>query len=191
MVKIYTRTGDAGQTSLFTGERVPKDHLRLQVYGTLDELNAVLGLALAAEPGAEVAHRIRRLQTLLFILCSDLATPLPARGEADRVPRIDVRHIRHLEADIDAMSAALPPLGQFILPGGCAGAAALHLARTVCRRAERWLIRLRAEVELGDHVPVLVNRLSDYLFTLARFANLEAGRGDELLDRVFPEIDNL
>ncbi|HOT01689.1 MAG TPA: cob(I)yrinic acid a,c-diamide adenosyltransferase [Acidobacteriota bacterium] len=191
MVKIYTRTGDAGQTSLFTGERVPKDHLRLHVYGTLDELNAVLGLALAAEPGPEVAHRISRLQTLLFILCSDLATPLPARGEADRVTRIDARHIRYLEADIDVMSAVLPPLGQFILPGGCPDAAALHLARTVCRRAERWLIRLRAETELGDHVPVLVNRLSDYLFTLARYANHLADCGDKLLDRGFPEIDHL
>ncbi len=191
MVKIYTGTGDAGQTSLFTGERVPKDHLRLQVYGTLDELNAVLGQALATEPGPAAAHRIHRLQTLLFILCSDLATPRPPAGEPDRVTRIDARHIRYLETDIDAMSAAMAPLGQFILPGGCPAAAALHLARTVCRRAERWLVRLQAETGLGDHVPVLVNRLSDYLFTLARYANHLAGRGDDLLHREFPEIDNL
>lgn len=190
MVKIYTKTGDAGQTSLFTGERVPKNHLRLQVYGTLDELNAVLGMALAHGPHPEIAHRIRRLQTLLFILCSDLATPIPTDGETDRVTRIDDRHVRYLEQGIDAMTAELPPLRQFILPGGDGCAAALHLARTVCRRTERWLVRLRAEAELGDHVPVLINRLSDYLFTLARWANHMAGRGDELLNREFPEIGN-
>lgn len=188
-MKIYTKTGDAGQTSLFSGRRVPKNHLRLQTYGTLDELNTLLGLARAHNADPRLEQRLGRLQTLLFILCSDLATPLPEPGQKDLVTRIDQRHVAYLEQGIDAMTAELPPLRSFILPGGTETAAVLHVARTVCRRAERWLITLKPEEDLGPHAPVLVNRLSDYLFTLARWANFLAGRPDEILNREFPEID--
>jgi cob(I)alamin adenosyltransferase len=189
-MKIYTKTGDAGQTSLFSGRRVPKNHLRLQTYGTLDELNTLLGLARAKNAEPRLGRPLARLQTLLFIVCSDLATPLPEPGQKDLVTRVTDRHVAFLEQQIDLMTAELPPLQNFILPGGTEVAALLHVARTVCRRAERWLISLAAEEDLGAAVPVLVNRLSDYLFTLARWANFLAGRPDEILDRNFPEIDS-
>ena len=189
-VKIYTKTGDAGQSSLFSGRRVPKNHLRLQTYGTLDELNALLGLARARNAEPRLERPLARLQTLLFILCSDLATPLPEPGQQDPVTRVSPGHIAFLERQIDAMTAELPPLKNFILPGGTEVAAVLHIARTVCRRAERWLVALKQEEDLGPHAPVLVNRLSDYLFTLARWANFLAGRPDEILNRDFPEIDH-
>ena len=189
-MKIYTKTGDAGQSSLFSGRRVPKNHLRLQTYGALDELNSCLGLARAKNAEPRLERPLARLQTLLFILCSDLATPLPEPGQQDPVTRVSPGHIAFLERQIDAMTAELPPLKNFILPGGTEVAAVLHIARTVCRRAERWLVALKQEEDLGPHAPVLVNRLSDYLFTLARWANFLAGRPDEILNRDFPEIDD-
>lgn len=188
MTRIYTKTGDGGSTSLFDGRRVPKDHLRLHVYGTLDECNTVIGLARAHNANLFLEQLCSRLQTLLFILCSDLATPLPAPGAPDLVDRVDSRHVRYLETGIDRLTAELAPLGKFILPGGCPASAFLHQARTVCRRAERFLIELQAQEKLGPHVPILVNRLSDYLFTLARYANHVSGRPDEVLDRSFPEL---
>jgi len=191
MVKIYTKTAHSGSTSLFDGQRVPKDHLRLHTYGTLDECNTAIGLARAHNANLFLEQLCSRLQTLLFILCSDLATPLPPPGAPDRVDRIDPRHIGYLETQIDRLTAELAPLRKFILPGGCPASAFLHQARTICRRAERWLVELQARENLGPHVPVLVNRLSDYLFTLARYANHVSGRPDEVLDRAFPELGAL
>jgi len=187
-MKIYTKTGDKGYTSLFSGERVSKNHLRVNTYGTLDEMNSILGMARAGNNDAEIEELCRRLQTLVFILNSDLATPFPPAGTADRVTRVRADHVRYLEQQIDVLTGRLPELTRFILPGGTPTAACLHVARTVCRRAERILVELAAVEDLGPHAPVLVNRLSDYLFTLARYANFRAGRPDEILDRDFPEL---
>lgn len=190
-MKIYTKTGDSGETSLFTGQRISKTHLRLHVYGTLDEMNAHLGLARSRNGKIYLEQLLGRLQTLTFILCSDLATPLPAAGESDRVDRVNEKHIRYVEQHIDSLTAEMPPLTKFILPGGTDVSSILHVARTVCRRAERYLVELVRQEDLGPHVPKLVNRYSDYLFTLARYANHVAGRPDEMLNREFPELNSL
>lgn len=174
-MKIYTRTGDAGTTALFGGDRVPKHHPRIEAYGTVDEANSCIGLALsylgddpAQQPLADV---LRRVQHELFVLGADLATPLDARAS---VPRIDDVHFQRLEADIDRFEADLPPLKQFILPGGTAAASALHLARTVCRRAERLAVKVADGETLSKHTLVYLNRLSDLLFVVARWANQRA-----------------
>jgi len=190
-MKIYTKTGDKGTTSLFSGDRVPKDHLRLHAYGTLDEMNSIIGLARARNDHLVMDQLCSRLQALVFILNSDLAWPLSQAGQDKEVERISEKHIRYVEQSIDSLSAELPALTQFILPGGTETAGTLHLARTVCRRAERFVIALAREEDLGPHILKLVNRLSDYLFVLARYANLKAGRSDEILNCDFPEIDSL
>lgn len=187
MPKIYTRGGDGGCTSLFSGGRVHKHHPRLHACGTLDELDTALGVVRAMNRAPELDHLCRRLQTLLFVLSSDLATPLPADGAADTVPRVGGGHVKYVEDQIDALSDAMPPLDRFILPGGCGASAFLHQARAVCRRAERHLAELAAVEPVGDGAVELVNRMSDYLFVLARFANHLAGVPDEMLDRSFPE----
>lgn len=190
-MKIYTKTGDAGQTSLFSGQRVPKNHMRLHVYGTLDEMNGFIGLARVRNTNLYLEQLASRLQTLVFILCSDLATPLPPDGQADLVERIRAGHTRYLEKCIDGLTAELPPLKNFILPGGSECSVAFHLARTACRRAERWLVSIPEEEGINPEARILVNRLSDYLFTLARYANRVSGRPDEVLSREFPEAELL
>lgn len=177
-MKIYTRTGDAGQTSLRWGERVPKSAPRVEAYGTVDELNAFIGLALALGgnlPGA-LRQMLMRVQRDLFDVGADLASPPDkSRGQA---PKVSEPLVERLEADIDQLEAGLEPLRHFILPGGTGAAAALHVARTVARRAERRLVAL-AEQEPVD--PVLLkylNRLSDFLFVAARAANQAEGRPD-------------
>ena len=139
-MKIYTRTGDSGDTALFAGGRVPKHHLRVEAYGTIDELNAALGVARAERPSRQVAAWLESAQNQLFHLGADLATPLSAKSS--HVTRMAQDDIAWLEASIDSMDAALPPLRNFILPGGSRCAAQLHVARTVCRRAERIIRRL-------------------------------------------------
>lgn len=174
---IYTRTGDSGETGLFGGRRVGKDSLRVETYGTIDELNAVLGLV-RAEPLPEHVDRVlERLQHELFQVGAELAAPDPSAGAA---PTISPRHVEAVEAEIDRVEAELEPLAQFILPAGTRGAAGLHLARAVCRRAER---RLVAAIHDSQEPisPVLVaylNRLSDLLFVLARRVNAAAGQPD-------------
>lgn len=172
-MKIYTKTGDDGTTSLFSGGRVTKTHLRVEAYGTVDELNAVLGVVRASEPGAQVDEWLTSVQRQLFRLGADLATPLDAKS--DWVVRVDADAIAELEAGIDAMTAEMPPLKQFILPGGTPAAAHLHVARTVCRRAERCTIALAQTEAIGEHAVMYLNRLSDWLFTLARWVNHQAG----------------
>ncbi len=168
-MKIYTKGGDQGETGLFGGERVPKDHLRIRAYGTLDELNAALGLAGLVNPLPDPFHaRIRRLQGELFQLGAELATP---RGKPLQVQLIESGDVKTLEAEIDGMDSKLPPLKHFILPGGSAVAAHLHVARTICRRAERELVMLNRGEPLRPVVLEYVNRLSDYLFIASRFAN--------------------
>jgi cob(I)alamin adenosyltransferase len=172
-MKLYTRTGDDGHTGLFGGQRVEKDALRVEAYGTVDELNATLGLALAAAPHPELGDLLTRLQSRLFDLGSDLACPRPAQEAGDILEgkRINDNDITGLERDIDAVSEALPPMRHFILPGGTELSARLHHARTVCRRAERLCFRLSRNEYVGDHVTVFLNRLSDLLFAMARRAN--------------------
>lgn len=173
MMKIYTRTGDDGTTSLFSGGRVPKNHLRVESYGTVDELNSLLGLARAHQPAASTDAALTRIQHQLFNLGADLATPLDARSS--HIVRMDAETVAWLETSIDAMTTELPALTYFILPGGSPAAATIHVARTVCRRAERLVLALHEAEPIGEHVLPYLNRLSDYLFTLARWENLQAG----------------
>jgi len=175
-VKIYTRTGDDGTTGLFSGERVSKTHPRVEAYGAVDELNSALGLARALGAQARVATVIIGVQKTLFTLGSDLATR--ATGKA-AIPRIGADEITHLEGEIDRMTAELPPLRTFILPGGTPAGAQLQLVRAIARRAERAALRLAAEEAVNAEALVYMNRLSDFFFTLARFENFLAGRAEE------------
>ncbi len=180
--RIYTRTGDDGSTALGSRRRVGKDAPRIEACGAIDELNAALGLALAAGSTAEVAERLRLTQNELFDLGADLA--VPEEGKAGRgLPAIEERQVESLERAIDELSERLPPLANFILPGGSVGAAALHVARTACRRAERRVVALAREEPVGAHVVPYLNRLSDLLFTMARFENQARGGGDVLWRR--------
>ena len=179
-LKIYTKTGDRGETGLFGGARVPKDDARVEAYGDVDELNSVLGLAVAASGDGEIAAGLRAIQTDLFTLGARLATPAPEDGGRDNpwIPRLDPARVAELEAWIDRAEEELEPLQNFVLPGGAPAAAALHLARTVCRRAERRVVTLAHTVEIPELVVMYLNRLSDLLFVLARVANRRAGAGE-------------
>ncbi|HTO95162.1 MAG TPA: cob(I)yrinic acid a,c-diamide adenosyltransferase [Bacteroidota bacterium] len=172
-MKIYTKTGDAGDTSLFGGQRVPKDALRIEAYGTVDELNSMLGLALAEGPVEGMRAALLEIQSQLFTLGADLATPRSVTRSEIR--RIEARDSAWLEKEIDRFDAALKPLRSFVLPGGSPLAARLHLARTVCRRAERVVVRLSRNEDVGEGMTMYLNRLSDLLFVLARNANQSAG----------------
>ncbi|HQZ70031.1 MAG TPA: cob(I)yrinic acid a,c-diamide adenosyltransferase [Anaerolineae bacterium] len=176
-MKIYTRSGDAGDTGLFGGRRVAKHHPRVEAYGTVDELNAVLGLAVTAltEGHGLLRDHILAIQARLFDLGADLATPDDGKAGAWLL-RADDSWAAALEAQIDSMEAGLAPLTSFILPGGSTAAAWLHLARTVCRRAERRAVEAQAAGErLTPAALIYLNRLSDWLFTAARLANAQAG----------------
>jgi len=173
-MKIYTKTGDAGETALLTGRRVPKDHPRVAAYGTIDELNAALGLARALGVDAETDARLKRIQQTLFSLSSDMATPMDK--SLDWLPRVDDALVAVLESEIDAMEAELEPLRAFIISGGSPGGAALHVARTVCRRAERTIVTLMAGEAINEAGLRYVNRLSDWLFMAARLVNARADR---------------
>ena len=175
--RIYTKTGDKGTTALFGGQRVEKDDLRIQAYGTIDELNSVIGVALTHDMHKGVADELLAISAQLFSLGSDLATPLDPAPSFE-IPRIQEEHITALERLIDAHDEVLAPLKAFILPGGTSAAAQLHLARTVCRRAERLIVALGRSEDIGPHIVRYVNRLSDYLFTAARAANHHAGVQD-------------
>lgn len=178
-MKIYTKTGDSGATGLFGGGRVPKDDARVEAYGDVDELNAVLGVARAAEPMPRIDEVLVPVQRDLFAIGALLATPDREKmAQHLEKARIDDDRIRDLEQAIDDAEAELEPLRSFILPGGSSKAAALHVARTVCRRAERHVVRLQHEVELPPLAVIYLNRLSDLLFTLARLANRRTGTGE-------------
>jgi len=178
-VKIYTKTGDSGDTGLFGGGRVPKDDPRVEAYGDVDELNANLGMARAIEPMPRIDEVLVPIQRDLFSIGALLATPdLDKMHKHLAKANIDERRIEALEHAIDECDKELEPLKAFILPGGAPKAAALHVARTVCRRAERRVIHLQREVEIPQIVVVYLNRLSDLLFTLARLANARAGAGE-------------
>lgn len=172
--RIYTKTGDSGMTGLGGGRRVAKDSPRVRAYGTVDELNSCLGVALALGLTERVANELARVQNELFDLGSDLCWPEDdlRRG---RIPTVQPRHVERLEAAIDELNAIVGPLANFLLPGGSPGAAQLHVARTVCRRAEREAISLSHEEPIGELVLPYLNRLSDALFVMARYENRERG----------------
>ena len=179
-MKIYTRGGDKGETGLFGGGRVPKDDPRVAAYGTIDEANSAVGLArahLATGEAGELDAHLAELQSLMFDLGADLATPLTAKTR-EYVRPIDQADVDKLESLIDRYDAGLPALTQFILPAGTAAAAALHLARSVSRRAEREAVTLARTVEINPLAQVFLNRLSDLLFVLARVANVDAGAAE-------------
>ena len=178
-MKIYTKTGDAGDTGLFGGGRVPKNHPRVEAYGDVDELNAVVGMARAIELMPRIDEVLVPIQRDLFGLGALLATPDREKMQRQlEKARIDEERIEQLERAIDAAESELEPLTTFILPGGTPKAAALHVARTVCRRAERRVVALQDEAELPPLVVIYLNRLSDLLFVLARLANRRAGAGE-------------
>jgi cob(I)alamin adenosyltransferase len=178
-MKIYTKTGDAGDTGLFGGGRVGKDHPRVEAYGDVDELNAALGVVRAAEPMSRVDEIIIAAQRDLLSIGALLATPDREKmAEHLRKARLDDARIGELEHAIDECERELEPLRSFILPGGTRKAAALHVARTVCRRAERRIVALGREAELPPVVVRYLNRLSDLLFMLARVANRRSGAAE-------------
>lgn len=173
--RIYTRGGDSGQTGLIGGARVPKDHLRVEAYGAIDELNSQLGLVRTRLKADDLLAVIQTIQNRLFDLGAELAAPPEKRGA---IPPVTAEHIRALEHLIDAYEEALPPLREFILPGGTEAAAMFHVARTVARRAERHIVRLARGETVNPELLRYMNRLSDLLFVLARTANHRAGRSD-------------
>jgi len=178
-LKIYTKTGDGGETGLFGGGRVPKDDRRVAAYGEVDELNAALGLALALEPRAFARDLLELVQRDLFTIGAELASPDPAKlVKALPGPRLGDARVEALEDAIDRAEATLAPLKNFILPGGSSKAAALQLGRAVCRRAERAVVTLSREAAVSPAILKYVNRLSDLLFVLARATNAAAGLSD-------------
>lgn len=179
--RVYTRTGDTGTTALGGGQRVPKDSLRIETYGTVDELNSVIGVAIAAGLDASMREQFHIIQNLLFNLGSDLCI-LEADKARMPVPRIEPRHVKQLEDWMDEWNEQLEPLRSFILPGGDPACAQLHVARTVCRRAERLATTLAREEPVGDQVIPYLNRLSDFLFVAARHQARLSGSGDVLWD---------
>jgi cob(I)alamin adenosyltransferase len=179
ITKVYTRTGDDGTTGLGGGERVAKDSPRIEAFGTVDELNSQIGVAIASGLDSKLAERLAAIQNDLFHLGSDLCTLEDDKAKRP-VPTIEQRHIDSLERWMDEMSAELSPLENFVLPGGTIGAAHLHVSRTICRRAERMTIRLARQEPVGAHVAPYLNRLSDALFVAARYENRSRGEPDVL-----------
>ncbi|MDJ0852212.1 MAG: cob(I)yrinic acid a,c-diamide adenosyltransferase [Myxococcota bacterium] len=177
-MKIYTRRGDAGDTDLFGGPRVGKDDLRVEAYGAVDELNSALGVCASATQHIDLRDVVRRVQGLLFDLGATLATPDAERREKSGVPEPEPADVEALEQHIDVFEQELQPLRRFILPGGCHAAAALHVARTVCRRAERRTVALHRAEPVSEACLRFLNRLSDLLFVMARVENHRAGVAD-------------
>lgn len=176
-MKIYTKTGDKGTTSLVGGTRVPKTHIRLEAYGTVDELNAHLGLLVTCLPDEKDKDFLQQVQNKLFVVGSHLATD-QEKMQLKAASVITPEQVEKLEREIDRLDALLPPLSAFILPGGSRGAAVCHVCRTVCRRAERRILALAEQVEVSSELLAYVNRLSDYLFILSRKLNQDDKKGE-------------
>lgn len=179
--RVYTGGGDKGTTALGGGQRIPKDSLRIEAYGTVDELNSAIGVAIAAGLHESMRERFGIIQQVLFNLGSDLCI-LEEDKERFQVPGVEERHVKDLESWMDEWNDDLEPLKSFILPGGDLAAAQLHVARTVCRRAERLVVTLGREERIGAHVLVYLNRLSDLLFVAARYHTKCSGGSDVLWD---------
>ena len=181
LTKIYTRTGDDGTTGLGSGTRVPKTSPRIEAYGTVDELNAQVGVVCSMLLADRLVDPIRRIQNELFHAGADLCRPEEEK-DGSTGPTIGAHHVQALEALMDDLSRELEPLENFVLPGGTLAAAQLHVARTVCRRAERDVARLAEVEKVGEYVGIYLNRLSDALFVMARFENKIAGESEPLWD---------
>ncbi len=181
-MKIYTKKGDRGQTSLFGGGPIPKNDERIEAYGSIDELNSVVGCAVAEMKSGELRQILIDLQKQLFVVGSELASAHPSSEKTKGF--IQKKHIQNLENQIDAWEKELKPLTQFILPGGAQAAAWLHLARTVCRRAERRTVALSHRSEVRPEILAYLNRLSDWFFVLARLINRRAGVEDVVWEGV-------
>ncbi len=175
-MKIYTKKGDRGQTSLFGGQRVSKASCRIDTYGTVDELNSLLGVVRSYDVSPLIDELLHKVQKQLFILGADLATPFEKEKS---VPRISQKEVASLETAIDEMQEELPDLKNFILPGGSTPGANLHLARTICRRAERKCVHCKEEALFSEHTITYLNRLSDLLFVAARYENYQRGNQEE------------
>jgi cob(I)alamin adenosyltransferase len=175
MAKIYTRKGDTGQTRLFTGEQVSKDEARLEALGCIDELVAFLGFARSENEHPEIRSRLIAIQSELYLILADVASAAQDKPTASKLPddAIDI-----LESVIDAYDSTLPPLRDFVMPGESRGSSTLHVARTVCRRAERRVVAVARNFPLGERIPAYLNRLSDLLFVMARLVDHESGRPD-------------
>lgn len=171
MTRIYTKTGDTGETSLFGGGRVSKAHVRVEAYGAVDELNSTIGWAVTQQPDEQVGSKLQGIQADLFTIGAQLATPAASRGRRPNVPELSESRIGDLERWIDQMEAGLPALRNFILPGGSTAGAALHVARSVSRRAERRVVALSQLETIDTSTITYLNRLSDVLFVLARHVN--------------------
>jgi cob(I)alamin adenosyltransferase len=182
LTRLYTRKGDDGTTGLGGGQRVPKDSPRVAAYGAVDELNAAIGVALAQGLAPRLAAMLPVIQNELFHLGSDLCF-VEADKQTYKMPQIDGRHVEALEHAIDELNAIVGPLENFILPGGSPGSAALHVARTICRRAERDVLTLSRHEAVGRFVMPYLNRLSDALFVMARYENHERGVAEPLWNK--------
>jgi cob(I)alamin adenosyltransferase len=176
-MKIYTKTGDAGETALFGGGRVPKDDDRVDAYGEVDELNATIGLACSLSAPSDVGALLQRIQEQLFTVGALLATPQGTKASA-QIPTLKAEWVQDMEKAIDGFETELPKMTHFILPGGSQASSALHLSRTVCRRAERRVVPLIRYGKVSTEVGVYLNRLSDLLFVMARVANHRSGVPD-------------
>jgi cob(I)alamin adenosyltransferase len=170
-MKIYTKTGDKGETGLFGGERVSKNNLRLNAYGSIDELNSFLGLAVIEVTNGDIKNILKDLQNKLFVLGSDLATPETEKNVKLKITRLPDSYITDTEQSIDKYEAQLDELKNFILPGGSKGSAILHICRTISRRAEREVVALKNTEHIGENIVIFLNRLSDLFFVLSRFEN--------------------
>lgn len=168
--KIYTKTGDGGDTALGDGERVLKDSLRVTAYGNVDELNASIGI-ITLYANTELKRKLKNIQNDLFDIGADLCVPISEKNK-DRL-RLSINQVETLELEIDEMNSNLEPLNSFILPGGCRSATFLHMARTICRRAERSVVSLRSQEKVNDNTLIYLNRLSDWLFVASRVENQE------------------
>jgi cob(I)alamin adenosyltransferase len=177
-MKIYTKTGDKGETGLFGGERVPKNSLRIDAYGTIDELNSFIGLAVNETRNGEIKELLEEIQNDLFQIGSDLATPISEKTKKLHIKRVTDLMFLKLEGEIDRFEEKLEPLRNFILPGGTKGASLMHISRTVCRRAERLVTALKDAEEINGNILIYLNRLSDLMFVLSRFENSSSGVAD-------------
>ncbi|MDH3267787.1 MAG: cob(I)yrinic acid a,c-diamide adenosyltransferase [Ignavibacteria bacterium] len=179
-MKIYTKTGDKGETGLFGGERISKDSIRISAYGTIDELNSFIGYTITEIKDQSVKDNLLKIQNYLFTIGSDLATPETEKNTKLNIQRIPESFDKEIEKMIDHYDAKLEELKNFILPGGSKGASLLHICRTVCRRAEREVVALKNSVTIGDNIIIFLNRLSDLFFVLSRFENKVSNHPDTI-----------
>ena len=179
-MKIYTKTGDKGETGLFGGERVSKDSPRISAYGTIDELNSYIGYAITQVKDESIRKNLVVIQNYLFTVGSDLATPESQKNKKLNITRTPESYYKEIEKMIDHYDSQLDELKNFILPGGSKGASLLHICRTVCRRAEREVVALNNSVTVGDNITIFLNRLSDLFFVLSRFENKVSNHPDTI-----------